>query len=102
VIPDALAWGKIQGYETLFWLEVGDEHKRKDKIADITAKRLDQAWELYERTGVRLVYAQLSTNWVHEAARWACINLPKDVAVVMGNPRRFGELPMLEWGNVIS
>ena len=32
VIPDALAWGKIQGYETLFWLEVGDEHKKRDKI----------------------------------------------------------------------
>ena len=98
VIPDALAWGKIQGYETLFWLEVGDEHKRRDKITDITAKRLNQAWELCERTGVRLVYAQLSTNWVHEAARRACINLPKEVAVVMGNQRRFGELPVIEWG----
>jgi len=51
---------------------------------------------------VRLVYAQLSSDWVHEAARWACVNLPKEVAVVMGNIRRFGELPMLEWGNVIS
>ena len=25
VCPDALAWGRIQGFETLFWLEVGDE-----------------------------------------------------------------------------
>lgn len=98
VIPDAMAWGKIQGFETLFWLEVGDEHKRRDKITDITAKRLDQAWKLYERTGVRLVYTQLSTNWVHEAAKWACVNLPKDVAVVMGNQRRFGKLPIVEWG----
>jgi hypothetical protein len=100
VIPDALAWGKIQGYETLFWLEVGDEHKRRDKITDITARRLNQAWELYERTGVRIVYVQLSTNWVHKAARWACVNLPKEVAVVMGNRSKFGELPMLEWGRV--
>ena len=98
VIPDALAWGKIQGYETLFWLEVGDEHKRRDKITDITARRLDQACELSERTGVRLVYAQLSTHWVHEAAKWACVELPDEVAVVMGNQSKFGELPMLEWG----
>ena len=84
--------------ETLFWLEVGDELKRRDKITEITAKRLNQAWELYERTEVRLVYAQLSTNWVHEAAKWACVELPNEVAVVMGNQRRFGELPILEWG----
>ncbi len=43
VIPDALAWGRIQGYETLFWLDVGDEHKSSGKIADITARRLSQA-----------------------------------------------------------
>ena len=85
VIPDGLAWGRIQGYETLFWLEVGDSHKSRDKITNITTKRLDQAWELCERTGVRLVYAQLSTNWVHEVARWACVELPNEVAVVMGN-----------------
>ncbi len=100
VIPDALAWGRIQGYETLFWLEVGDEHKRRDKITDITAKRLDQAWKLYERTGVRLVYAQLSVNWVHQAASLACVNLPNDVAVVRGNWRKFGELSIVEWGKL--
>ena len=98
VIPDGLAWGRIQGYETLFWLEVGDEHKDRNKITDITTRRLDQARKLCERTGVRLVYVQLSTNWVHEAARWACVDLPEKVAVVMGNQKRFGELPGVEWG----
>ena len=95
VIPDGLTWGRIHGHETLFWLEVGDGHKRRDKITDITTKRLDQAWKLCKRTGVRLVYAQLSPNWVHEAARWACVDLPEEVAVVMGNIRKFGELPMM-------
>jgi hypothetical protein len=102
VLPDGLAWGRIQGYETLFWLEVGDEHKKRDKITDITTKRLGQAWEFCERTGVRLVYVQLSTNWVHEAARWACVDLPEKVAVVMGNQRKFGELPVIEWGRVMG
>lgn len=99
VLPDSLAWGRIQGYETLFWLEVGDEHKRRDKITEITTRRLDQARGLCDQTGIRLVYAQLSTNWVNESARWACINLPKDVAVVMGNMNKFGELPIVEWGD---
>lgn len=102
VIPDGLAWGRIQGYETLFWLEVGDTHKSKDEIKGNTTTRLDQAIELCKRTGVRLVYTQLSVNWVHEAARWACVNIPPDVAVVMGNRRRFGELPVMEWGRVMG
>lgn len=97
MIPDGLAWGRIQGYETLFWLEVGDEHKDRDQITDTTTRRLDQAWKLCERTGVRLLYTQLSTNWVYEAARWACVELPNEVAVVMGNAKRFGELPTVEW-----
>ncbi|MBI5295627.1 MAG: hypothetical protein HY869_09140 [Chloroflexi bacterium] len=102
VIPDALAWGRIQGYETLFWLEVGDGHKSRAEITQVTRKRLEQARKLCARSGVRLVYTQLSTPWVHESARWACVQLADEVAVVLGNWRRFGELPVLEWGRVIS
>lgn len=98
VIPDALAWGRIQGYEALLWLEVGDEHKSRRQIIEITKKRLDEAWKFCRRTGVRLVYAQLSVDWVHEAARWEFDQLPAEVAAVTGNPRRFGELSVLEWG----
>ncbi|MEP0807266.1 MAG: hypothetical protein HRF47_17425 [Chloroflexota bacterium] len=98
VIPDGLAWGRIQGYETLFWLEVGDDHKDRDEITEITTKRLEQALSLCKRTGVRLVYVQLSRKWVHESARWACVDLPEEVAVVFGNMKRFGELPVMEWG----
>lgn len=100
VIPDGLAWGRIQGYETLFWLEVGDEHKSKKEIETNTGTRLQEALKLSRRTGMRLVYTQLSTNWVHEAARWACVNLEPDVAVAMGDQKRFGELPVIEWGNM--
>lgn len=99
VLPDGLAWGKIQGFETLFWLEVGDEHKSRNQIVEITKKRLGEARDFCQETGIRLVYTQLSVDWVHDAARWACINLPKDVAVVMGYRRRFGWLPALEWEN---
>ncbi len=102
VIPDGLAWGRIQGYETLFWLEVGDEHKTKEQILEVTRTRLRQAIQLSERTGVRLVFALLSVPWVHEAARWACANLPEEVAVVMGEQRWFGELPVMEWGRVTT
>jgi len=101
MIPDGLAWGRIHGYETLLWLEVGDGHKKKDKITDITIKRLHQARSLCNRTGMRLIYVHLSTNWVHQAARLAYVRLPEDVAVVLGNWKRFGELPIVEWGRVM-
>jgi hypothetical protein len=102
VIPDGLAWGRIQGYETLFWLEVGDDHKSRDLITAATSKRLKKARELSQRTGVRLVYVQLSMKWVYETVRWASVNLPAEVAVVLGDWRRFGELPILEWGKVVG
>jgi hypothetical protein len=82
-----------QGCETLFWLEVGEEHKtRKDIISDVS-RRLRQAITLSEQTGIRLVFALLGTRWVREEARWACRQLPPSVAVVMGDWARFGELP---------
>lgn len=100
VIPDGLAWGRIHGYETLFWLEVGDAHKSRKKIERVTVRRLEQARDFCEKTGVHLVYTQLSTRWVHECAAHACSNLPGNVAAVMGNIQRMGELPMVEWGKV--
>jgi hypothetical protein len=100
VLPDALAWGRIQGYETVFWVEVGDEHKSREQIEDVTNKRLEEAWKFCQETGARLVYAQLSVDWVHDAARWACIDLTGEEAVVMGNQRKFGKLPIVEWGTI--
>lgn len=101
VVPDGLAWGRAQGYETLFWLEVGDDHKSEDQILRITRQRLMHARILSQRTGVRLVYTQLSTDWVHDVVRQACVDLTGEEAIVMGNMRRVGELPMLEWGVIM-
>lgn len=101
VRPDALAWGRIQGFETLFWLEVGDQHKQGKKIEKITHTRLEQALVFCRRTGARLVYAQLSPNWVKQAARWGIESLPSDAAVIMPCWRKFGELPMIEWGKAM-
>jgi len=102
VVPDGLAWGRVQGYETLFWLEVGDGHKSMEEIEQPTRKRCVYARKLCRRTGVRLAYTQLSTKWVHDTARWAFVDLTAEEAVVMGNLRRFGELPILEWGRVTN
>jgi hypothetical protein len=36
---------------------------------------------------------------VHDAVAEACGGLPEWAAMVLGNHRRFGELPTIEWGN---
>jgi len=41
-------------------------------------------------------------DWVTETVRWAFGKIPQEVATVMGNRMRFGELPTLEWGRVIG
>jgi hypothetical protein len=81
-------------------LEVGDDHKSRDEINEVTRKRLGDAWKFCQETGVRLVFVQLSVNWVTETVRWAFGKIPQEVAVVMGNKKRFGKLPTLEWGLV--
>ena len=100
-IPDALAWGRIQGYETLFWLEVGDDHKSKKEIEDNMRVRLRDALILAKRTNVRIVFAFLGPKWVQNAASWAFEKLPPEIGVVMSGWTKFGELPVLEWGKVM-
>ncbi len=97
VIPDALAWGTIDGSETLFWLEVGEEHKTRQEIVADIGRRLLHAIALSERTGVRLIFTLLGPKWVQVTAKWACRHLPPYVAVMMGDWQAFGELPTLEW-----
>lgn len=95
--PDALAWGRIQGYETLFWLEVGDDHKKRTFIEAVTRRRLKASIKFSRKTGVRLVYAQISPGWVQEAAGWSFTNLPPGTAIVKGNSKIFGNLSLVEW-----
>jgi len=100
-IPDALAWGRIQGYETLFWLEVGDDHKSRLEIEANMRIRLRDALALSRRTNVRVVFAFLGPKWVQDAAVQAFEKLPLEIGVVMSGWTKFGLLPALEWGRVM-
>lgn len=102
VRPDALAWGRIQGFETLFWLEIGDEHKGRKDIERITKIRLASALKFSQATGVRLVYAQISPKWVQKAVCIALGPLTWDMAALMASTRRLGNLPTVEWGVITT
>jgi hypothetical protein len=73
----------MQGYETLFWLEVGDEHKSKEEIVEITK--------------IRLASAQISPKWVQKLAGMALGPLLPEVAAIAGliAEAYYGGLPNL-------
>ena len=98
--PDALAWGQMDGSETLFWLEVESGHSSGQLIQKKMSRRLSQASAYAENLGVRLVFVLLGMPWVQEAARPALAGIPPTVAVVTGDWNKFGELPVVEWGKI--
>jgi hypothetical protein len=73
-IPDALAWGQMNGQETLFWVEVGDDHKSRIQIEQKMQMRMNDALRLSRRTGMNSVFILLGPRWVQNATRWAAID----------------------------
>lgn len=100
VTPDALAWGMLGPFETLFWLEVEDGHCTRLEIQKKIRRRFSQAREYAKQENVHLVFALLGREWVRNAARQVFTDMTKDVAVVLGDWKDVGRLPLTEWGRV--
>jgi len=98
--PDALAWGRLDGWETLFWLEVESGHCSREVLRTKLTRRLCQATAYTHSLNVRLVFVLLAMPWVQEAARPALAGIPDTVAVVTSDWKEFGWLPVVEWGKV--
>lgn len=98
--PDALCWGRLDGYETLFWLEVESGNGSSKVLREKTIRRVNQALLYARGFSVRLVFAFLGPPWVCEEGMKVFRDLPNDVAVVVEDWKAFGELPVPEWGRV--
>lgn len=101
--PDALAWGKMDGVETLFWLEVESGKSSRKLILDKTVSRWLKATAYAKAVGVHLVFVFLAMPWVREAARLAFSDVPAHSAVVVADwsKSNFGQLPYSKWGEVV-
>ncbi len=101
--PDALAWGKMYGVETLFWLEVESGKSSRKLILDKTVTRWLKATAYSKAAGVHLVFVFLAMPWVREAARLAFLDVPAHSAVIVADWSRssFGRLPYSKWGEVV-
>jgi hypothetical protein len=98
--PDALAWGRLDGWETLFWLEVESGHSSREVLQTKLSRRLNQAYAYTQSLNVRLVFVLLAMPWVQEAARPILAGVPDTMAIVTGDWNEFGRLPVVEWGKV--
>lgn len=100
--PDALCWGRLDGYETLFWLEVESGNTSREILRRKTIRRVNHALIYARGYSVRLVFALLGPPWVCEEGIKVFRDLPGGVAVVVEDWKAFGELPVPEWGRVRS
>jgi len=98
--PDSLCWGLLDGYETLFWLEVESGNSSSRVLRNKTLWRVNQALVYARGFQLRLVFALLGSPWVRREVVQVFHNLPDDIAVVLEDWKAFGELPVPEWRKV--
>ena len=101
--PDGLAWGKLHGVETLFWLEVESRSFRGKDSVEKMAVRWKKAKGYADATGMHLVFVVLSLPWVREAVQEVFTDLPLTCAVITASWHRlnFGKLPYPKWGEAV-
>ena len=99
--PDALAWGQLDGQETLFWLEVEGGGTSGRVIMQRSAKRFRKAILYADDNNLHLVFALLAKPWAGRAARLAFVGVPEKVAVVVADWKGFGFLPIPQWGRAV-
>ena len=99
--PDALAWGILDGHETLFWLEVEGGGTSGRVIMQRSAKRFRKAILYAEAHNLHLVFALLAKPWAGRAARLAFVGVPEKVAVIVADWKKLGILPVPQWGRAV-
>jgi len=92
--PDALAWGLLNGHETIFWLEVESGNRSKTEIAKKAIRSINKAIQYVGSfSGLDLVVAFLGPPWVIGSIRDVVSDIPGQVAVVLAGWTDFGLLP---------
>jgi hypothetical protein len=90
----------LDGYETLFWLEVESGNTSRVELRNTTLRRVNQALVYTRGFQLRLVFALLGLPWVCEEVVKVFQDLPDDIAAVIEDWKAFGELPVPSWGKV--
>lgn len=97
-IPDALAWGKHNGREMLFWLEVDTGHTSRKKMKHIYTKRIQLASKHAYTWGIPLVFCIMGPKWVIDSAWDFRPEIPTWLAIIVKEWWDVGKLPLYQMG----
>jgi len=100
MIPDGLAWGTVDGRETLFWLEVVTSAKTYAQIRARMRQKYLAAARYSQNRDLQLVFALLGPPWMMQAVQTAFSGMGEHTAVVLADWNGFGKLPVVQWGRV--
>lgn len=98
--PDGLAIGKVDGKETLFWLEVNSGNQSSLRVAESLRKKFLAGSRYTEDRNMQLVFAVLGREWVLKVASATFSGMKMHTAVIMADWKDFGILPVVQWGRV--
>ena len=96
--PDALAWGKFDGEEMLFWLEVDTGHTGTKTMLRKYQQRWQNAAHYARLAELRIIFVLLAPPWVASRTRDAFLGLPDHLAVISHEWGDFGTLPYPRFG----
>ncbi len=98
--PDALAWGRLDDRETLFWLEVESGHLSMENVLEKITRCFRAATRYVAERKIFLVFGVLAMPWVQNAVKMAFMDMGSNVAVIIGDWKEFGKPPIIQWGRV--
>ena len=101
--PDALAWGRMEGRETLFWCEVESGHlSTQDTVAKLL-RRLGIASRYANQMEINLVFGVLTVPAVRESIYMAFLDVDPNATVIFADWGKtgFGKLPPVRWGGTV-
>lgn len=104
VIPDALVWARVDGQETLVWVEVqgGSKPRLVDAFLRRMGLRFKRASEYARSHRIRLVFLVLGKPWAIRVLRANPPALRQTEALLLQTWLDYGKLPTILWGAMQS
>jgi len=102
-VPDALAWGRKDSRETLYWLEVDSSHLTYQETGKRISRRLRGASIYASGREVNLVFAVLTeAEGARNALEMSLMDVEPHVGVIIADwENDFGQLPVSRLGLVV-
>ena len=100
--PDALAWGKYNGEEMLFWLEVDTGHTGRERMRTKYNRSVQKAAEYAALVGIKIIFVIVSRRWAVAPLHFGFPSLSSNIAVISHDWSDVGRLPIPQFGRAVA